>query len=149
MSDNFVIDENILYDAWRGKDKDGKKIFTDRAFIYSFLGSDKKLSMTPYIQGRYYHVSNQILGDKECVGVTIIPSFMQRMMDGTKTNLHTGLTPKYNHIKNGDDEFVCVSIFVNGNLVTKDGRLEKEIEQEGLKDKINFFDVPTATSLIY
>ena len=73
---------------------------------------------------------------------------MQRMRDGTRTNLHTGLTPKYKHIKQGDDEFVCVTIFVKGNLVTKDGRLEKEIDEEGLKNKVNFYDVAEAIPLL-
>lgn len=149
MTDNFVIDENILYDAWRGKDNNGRKIFTDRAFVYSFLDSDKKLAMTPFIRDRYYFVSEQTLGDKEFVDVTIIPSFMQRVADGGKTNLCTGLTPNYTHIKQGDDEFVCVSIFVDGNLVTKDGRLKKEIEEEGLKDQVNLCDVSQAISLIH
>ena len=145
---DFVIDENILYDAWRGKDKNGKKNFADKAFLYLFLDSDKKLAITPYIQGRYFFISNQTLGDKQFVDVTIIPSFMQRMRDGTRTNLHTGLTPKYKHIKQGDDEFVCVTIFVKGNLVTKDGRLEKEIDEEGLKNKVNFYDVAEAIPLL-
>jgi hypothetical protein len=40
-------------------------------------------------------------------------------------------------------------VFVNGNLVTKDGRLEKEIKEEGLKEQVNLCDVSQAISLIH
>lgn len=149
MKDNFIIDENVIYDAWRGKDNDGKNAISDRTFVYSFLDSDKKLIMTPFIQGRYFYISKTILKDTQYMDPAIIPWFMQRVLDGTKSQVYDGLKPKFKYIKQGDDEFVIVTIHVDGHLVTKDGRLEKEIEKEGLKGKINFFDVSAAIPLIH
>ena len=62
--------------------------------------------------------------------------------------IKTPSTPKYKYVKKGDDEFVCVAIFVHGNLVTKDVRLRSEIEKERLMDEINFCEVSEALGLL-
>ena len=148
MQNEYVIDENVIYDAWRGKDSQKRKAIPERTFVYSFLNSDERLAMTPYIQMQYYGISKQTLSDQQFMDAGIIPMFMERMVDENKSRVYDGLKPNYKHIKEGDDEFVCVSIHVDGNLVTKDGRLKNEIIDEGLENKVNYYDVSDALSLL-
>ena len=148
MSSEFIIDENIVYNTWRGKDAKDNVAIKERTFMYLFLSSDKLLAMTPYIQKQYSKISKTVLSDQQYMDAGFIPMFMQRLLDTTKSHIYDGLKPDYEYIKKGDDEFVCLAITRDGNLVTVDKRLLDEIKNEGLEGKVKYYDVPDAIPLL-
>lgn len=139
MNDDFIIDENILFNARRGIDENGKRTLDERIFMYNFFQSDKKLPHTPNIRNQYYRIGQTEVEDETYQDAGLMKWFYQRLVDGNLCPVIEGLSiPKYRFIKPGDDEFVYLAIVREGNLVTADRSLEDEIKKEGLKVKYVF-----------
>jgi hypothetical protein len=148
MRDDFIVDENVILNAYRGTDDKKQRAIKERAFMYCLLNGDKKLVSTPKIQSYYYRINKVILEEKEFMDAGILKFFFDRLRDTDKSPIVEGLKPRYKHIKEGDDEFVCLSIHRDGNLVTRDYRMRDEIKSEGLEDQVKYYDVSVAIPLV-
>jgi hypothetical protein len=148
MKDDFIIDENVILNVYRGKDEHNHSAIKERRFMYCLLDSDKKLVSTPKIQSYYYHINKIILKEKGFMDVGFLKYFFDRLRDSNKSPIVEGLKPNSKYIKEGDDEFVCLAIHRDGNLVTKDSRMKSEIEQEGLQDQVKYYSVSDAIPLV-
>jgi len=149
MKNSFIIDENVLLNARRGINDEGKIASSERIFLYGFFESDNKLPHTPNIRKKYYKISKAVLKDNKYQDIGIMKWFFQRLINSDLCPMVEGLKiPNYRFIKSGDDEFVCLAIFCNGNLVSVDRRLKEEIEKEGLDDKVKYVYVKDAISLL-
>jgi len=148
MKDDFIVDENVILNAYRGIDQKGIPALKEKKFMSFLLDGDKKLVTTPKIQKFYYRINKVILEEEAFMDAGILKFFFDRLRDPDKSPIIDGLKPNYKYIKDGDDEFVCLSLFRDGNLVTKDARMKDEIEKEGLKDQVKYYDVSDAIPLI-
>ena len=131
MKDDFVIDENIVINAWRGTDAQKKRAYNERIFLNAFIPSDKKLLSTVNIHSKYRKLEKAILKDNRFEDAGIKKWFLDRLLDSEKCPIIDGLKiPKYKHVKDDDAEFVYLAITKEGSLITVDKRMWDEIKDE-------------------
>jgi len=128
MKDDFIIDENIVINAWRGTNAQDQRAHSERIFLNAFIPSDKKLLSTINIQSKYRQLENVQLKNKKYEDVGIKKWFLDRLLDSEKCPIIDGLKiPKYKHVKDDDAEFVYLAI--------QDGQLGLQIGQPN--EKVN------------
>lgn len=149
MKDDFVIDENIVINAWRGEDAAHQRAHNERIFLHAFIPTEKKLHCTVSIQTKYRKIETMKLKTEKYVDAGIKKWFLDRLLNPQLCPIVDGLKiPKYKHIKDDDAEFVHLAITKDGNLITVDKRMKDEIHDEGLDDDVKYFDVADSISLI-
>ena len=149
MINDFVIDENVVINAWGGINAQGKKAYSEKIFLTAFIPSDKKLLCTINIQSKYRKLENATLTNKKYEDVGIKKWFLERLLDSEKCPIIDGLKiPKYKHVKDDDAEFVYLAITKDGNLVTVDKRMWDEIKKDKLDTKVKYLDVINAIPLV-
>ena len=149
MKDDFIIDENIVINAWRGTNAKQQRAHHERIFLNAFIPSDKKLVSTVTILSKYRKIENEKLKDPKYEDVGIKKWFLDRLLNPEKCLVVDGLKiPTYNHVKDDDAEFVYLAIIRDGNLITVDKRMWDEIKDDGLDSKIKYFDVADSIPLV-
>jgi len=149
MKDDFIIDENIVINAWSGENAEGKRAHSERIFLNAFIPSDKKLVSTPNILSKYRRIEKMNLKDDKYEDVGIRKWFLDRLIDKNRCPVVGGLkVPNYKHVKDDDSEFVYLAITRDGNLITVDKRMWQEIKDEKLEKNVKYFDVVKAIPLI-
>lgn len=150
MKDDFVIDENVVINAWSGINAQDQRAYSERIFLNAFIPSDKKLLSTTNIQSKYRQLESAQLENKKYEDVGIKKWFLDRLLDSEKCPIIDGLKiPKYKHVKDDDAEFVYLAITRDGNLITVDKRMWQEIKDEKLEKNVKYFDVVKAIPLIF
>lgn len=149
MNDDFVIDENIIINAWSGMNAKKEKAHNERIFLNAFIPSDKKLLSTINIDSKYKRIGKMDLKDDKWEDAGIRKWFLDRLLDQEKCPIIEGIEiPKYKHVKDDDSEFVYLAIAKDGNLITADKRMHEEIQKEGLENKVKYYDVKDSISLV-
>lgn len=149
MHDDFIIDENIVINAWRGQNAVKQRAYHEKNFLIFFIPSDKKLWSTENILSKYRKLENAELDDKKYEDVGIKKWFLDRLIDSNRCPVVDGLKiPKYKYVKDDDAEFVYLAIIKEGNLVSVDKRMKDEIHDDGLDSKVKYFDIVDAIPLV-
>jgi len=113
MKDDFVIDENIVINAWSGINAQDQRAYSERIFLNAFIPSDKKLLSTTNIQSKYRQLESAQLENKKYEDVGIKKWFLDRLLDSEKCPIIDGLKiPKYKHVKDDDAEFVYLNLYI-------------------------------------
>ena len=153
MKDDFVIDENIVINAWRGTNAKNERSYSEKSFLNFFIPSSKKLLITINILAKYRKLTHTTLKDTRNEDVGVKKWFLERLLDSEKCPIVEGLKiPNYKHIKDDDAEFVYLAITKDGHLVTVDKRMwdeiKDEIKDDNLDPKIKYVNVKDAISLV-
>jgi len=149
MEDDYVLDENIIINAWRGIDANKQRAHDERAFLNLFIPSDKKLLCTINIQSKYRKLENTKLKNAIYEDAGIKKWFLDRLLDSERCPIVDGLkVPNYKYVKDDDAEFVYLAITRDGNLVTVDKRMWDEIKKDKLDTKVKYLDVVNAIPLV-
>jgi len=149
MKDDFIVDENIVINAWRGENDAKQRAYDERMFLLAFIPSNKKLLSTETILSKYRQLEDVKLKNTKYEDVGIKKWFLDRLIDSNRCPVSDGLKiPKYNHVKDDDAEFVYLAITKDGNLITVDRRMKDEIHDDGLDSQVKYFDIADAINLV-
>lgn len=128
---SFVIDENVVRNAWHMKKPDGSDATAEFKFIGDMLFGNYGISTSKKIQNKFNKFKDENFGkSKKPVNDLILSSYVKLLLDSTRTQMHSAIKINFKGIKDCDNEFVGVAIKSQGLLVSADDRLKQEIAQD-------------------
>lgn len=135
MVNSFVIDENVVRNAWHGKKPDGSDALAEEKFVGDMLYGNHSISISEKIRNKFSKFKDDNFGkSKKPVNDLLLASYVKLLFDSERTQIHIPTQIKFEGVKECDNEFVGVAIKSQGLLVSADGRLKEEIAKE--KDPI-------------
>ena len=132
---SYAIDQNIIYDARRGKKLDKSPALNEKKFIYDFLPSEHKFLLNSTIKKKFTDMEHVEMKDTQYEDSMIVPMFMKLIIDGKRTEYATEDPVPQELIKKCDNHYVAVTLDRNGIFVSHDGKLkDKLMEYKELKN---------------
>lgn len=126
---NYVIDENVVRNAWTGKKSDQHPALAEMKLMRDIFFGNQHLAMNLKIRDKFTKwgkQTEQIRSDD--VDNLLVPLFIKLIFNAERTILVNGIRTNFRGIKDCDTEFVGVTLQApNGILVTSDGRLVEAI----------------------
>ena len=124
---SYAIDENIIYDARRGKNVDNDPAFLEKKFIYNFFPSEHKLLLNSTIKKKITDMEHVSLNDTQYEDSMIVPMLMKLIFDASRAEYATETPVSEELVKKCDNHYVAVTIDKKGILVSHDGKLKEKL----------------------
>lgn len=141
---SYAIDENVIYDARRGKKIDKSPALLEKKFIYDFLPSDHKLLLNSTIKQKFSKMANVELQDTQYEDSMIMPMFMGLIVNNTRTEYATETPVSQTLVKKCDNHYVAITLDKKGILVSHDEKLREALQQHKELKKCNCLEVVDA-----
>ena len=145
MNEKYVIDENVLIDAWHGKKPDGTNALAERKFICDLAYGEAKIAISVEIKRKIIRFCKDAEKKSKGVDNLILPIFIDLMNNYRRTQFHAPQKNDFPGIKKCDKEFVGVALKSESILVTADKRLKDAIQKD---KKVSNCDCQTAEEVI-
>jgi hypothetical protein len=126
---SYAIDENIIYDARRGKNIDNDPAFLEKKFIYNFLPSEHKLLLNSTIKKKITDMEHIPLKDTQYEDSMIVPMLMKLIVNSPRAEYATETPVSQELVKKCDNHYVAVTIDKKGILVSHDGKLKEKLAE--------------------
>lgn len=128
---SFVIDENVVRNAWHMKKPDGSDANAEMKFMGDMFYGNYGISASKKIRDKFSKFKDDNFGkSKQPVNDLVLSSYVKLLLNSTRTQIHTPIKINFQGIKDCDNEFVGVAIKSQGLLVSADIRLKEEIAKD-------------------
>lgn len=125
---NYVIDENVVRNAWTGKKPDENPALAEMKFMRDIFFGNQHLAINLKIRSKFTKWSKQAEQISANVDNLLIPLFMKLIFNSERTMIVDGIHTNFRGVKDCDIEFVGVTLQApNGVLVTADVKLVEAI----------------------
>jgi hypothetical protein len=141
---DYAIDQNIIYDAWRGKKIDKTPALFEKKFIYDFLPSAHKLLLNSTIEKKFTSMKNIKMEDTQYADSMIVPMFMKLIFSDHRVEHATENPVTEQLIKKCDNHYVAVTLDKKGILVTHDGKLKTALQSHQNLKECNCMEIQEA-----
>jgi len=127
---SFVIDENVVRNAWHGKKPNDDDAHAELKFIGDMLYGNYGISASKKIRDKFSKFKDDNFGKHKYVNDLILSSYVKLLFNSKRTQMHTPIKINFKGVKDCDNEFVGVAIKSQGLLVSADARLKEEIAKD-------------------
>lgn len=145
---SYAIDQNIVFDAWRGKKLDKSPALLEKKFIYDFFPSDHKLLLNSTIEKKFTDMQNIRMEDVQYADSMIVPMLMKIIFSDERAEYATEIPVSQKLIKKCDSHYVAVTLDKKGILVTHDRKLKTAIQKHSELKECKCLEVKDALSTI-
>lgn len=128
----YVIDENVVRNAWHGKKADGSDAFEEMKFLADLFSCNGHLNISEKIRKKFNKFRKGTENNTKGVNDLMLSIFIKLMYNQSKCLVTESIKTDFQGVKKCDNEFVGVALKTNSVLVTADKKLKTAIE----KDKI-------------
>lgn len=126
---DYAIDQNVVYDAWRGRKADKSPAIFENKFVYGFLLSKHRLLLNSVIQKKFTDMEKIEMKNDEFHDPFIVPMLMKLIFTDGRAEYATETPVSQKLIKKCDQHYVAVTIDKNGILVSHDGPLKAALQK--------------------
>ena len=123
----FVVDENAVLNAVRGRNDRGEEAFVEGEFMLRLLRIKGTVFVNEAIVKKYYAMDGKIRADSrpEDCNNRIYKGVAAMLRDGRRAHYVEAVSVDWDDIKKCDREFVGVALRSGGVLVTSDMKLRR------------------------
>ncbi|MGI0064926.1 MAG: hypothetical protein ACREAL_08685 [Nitrosopumilaceae archaeon] len=137
MKEEYIIDENVIYNAWHGRKSDNTPALAEKKFLYDIFYGKQHIYISEKIRKKIIRMRKAIPKDPIDLDSFALNMFLKLIFNSERTTILTGIKTDFQGIKKCDNEFVGVALQSNGILVTADAKLKKAIEADPKVAKCN------------
>jgi len=130
MGKDYVIDENVLLNAWHGKKPNNTDALSERKFLHDIFYGNQHLAISHKIRGKFSKIGKKLQEQQKGVDNLVIPLFLKLIFNSKRATMHTPIKTNFKGVKNCDKEFVGVALKSNGIIVTADHKLKMAISDD-------------------
>lgn len=131
---DYIVDENVILDAWRGKRFDSYA-GAEKQFITSFFRSAHRLAYDEEIKQKIIRMRKVTFKDNEFLDNSVVPMLTKLIHDSSRAIPYSGIKTDFQGVKKCDKHFVGVTLQSQGILVTNDEKLRKAITDDPVVSK--------------
>ena len=132
----YVIDENVIRNAWHGKKADGSDAFEEMKFLADLFSCNGHLNLSEKIRKKFNKFRKGTENNTKGVNDLMLSKFIKLMYNQSKCLVTEPIKTDFQGVKKCDNEFVGVALKTNSVLVTADEKLKAAIEKDKIAKKI-------------
>jgi len=126
---DYVIDENVILDAWRGK-RFKEYAGYEKLFLTSFFLSTHRFAFDEEIKRKIMRMRKYTFDNPEFLDSSVVPMMTKIIHDSTRAQQFQGINTNFKGVKKCDKHFVGVALQTNAILVTNDEKLHDAINDD-------------------
>ena len=137
----YVIDENVVRNAWHGKKADGSDAFEEMRFLADLYSCNGHLNLSEKIRKKFNQYRKDTEYQTKGVNDLMLTKFIKLMYNESKCSITEPTKTDFQGVKKCDNEFVGVALKTRSILVTADKKLKESIEKDEIAKKVKCMTV--------